>query len=132
MKIKIPKKIIDYWSSYKNKFNKNDYYKGDNPVIGNLYWIVPNEVIWIYTTNREEGYDGSQTQIGIKKDGTIVWGYFSHCSCYGYEEYGGEFEELSEDNLIHTEKYYEISDVPIDILKIIKNRIKEISKEELK
>lgn len=135
MKIKIPKKITDYWGSYKHKFNptpKNSYDEIICPIIGKLWWVVPQEVLWLYTTNNEEGYDGNQTQFGIKKDGTIVWGYFSHCSCYGYEDYRGEFTELTDDNIIHTKKTYELENVDFGVLEIMKKRLKEISKQGLK
>jgi len=135
MKIKIPKKITDYWESYKNKFNKvGDTYDDKlNPQpINKLWWIVPEEVLWLYTTNNGEGYEGSQTQFGIKKDGTIVWGFFSHCSCYGYEDYRGEITELTDENEIHTRKTYELENVDENVLYVLKQRLKEISKIGLK
>lgn len=135
MKLKIPEKITDYWGSYKHKFNptpKNYYDENIFPIIGKLWWVIPEEVLWLYATYNEEGYDGSQTQFGIKKDGTIVWGFFSHCSCYGYEDYKGEFTELAEENMIHTKKTYELENVDFEVLEIIKKRIKDISKVGLK
>ena len=135
MKIKIPKKITDYWESYKNKFNKvGDTYDDKlNPQpINKLWWIVPEEVLWLYTTNNGEGYEGSQTQFGIKKDGTIVWGFFSHCSCYGYEDYRGEITELTDENEIHTRKTYELENVDENVLYVLKQGLKEISKIGLK
>jgi hypothetical protein len=136
MEIIIPKKIIECWSSYKNKFNKkskNTWESSSDILVNNLYWVVPEEVIWLYATNNEEDYDDcSQTQIGVTKEGKIVWGFFSHCSCYGYEDYKGDFEELKEDNLIHTEKYYEMENVDKNVLKLLKDRLNEISKIGLK
>lgn len=132
MKIKVSKEIMDYWDCYKSKFNPKGRCTESNILGHVLHWTIPKEVLWLYATNNEEDYEGSQTQIGIKKDGTVVWGFFSHCSCYGYEEYEGEFEELKEDNLIHTEKYYEMKNVDKEILKILKERLKQISKIGLK
>lgn len=127
MKIKITKKISEHFKSYKNKFNNQE-----NDIVGKLFWVVPEEVLWLYSTNNEEGYDGNQTQIGIKQDGTIVWAYFSHCSCFGYEDFNGEYKELTDENLIHTRKTYEMENVDTEALKIIKKRLKEISKRGLK
>ena len=136
MKIKISKKISEYFSSYKSKFNRKNKYdwasEVDEPVIGQIWWTVPDEVLWLYATNNSEGYEGSQTQIGIKKDGTLVWGYFSHCSCYNYSSYKGEVKELTEDNLIHTQKYYELEKIDIGAMDLIKKRIKQINKIGLK
>jgi len=135
MKIDISNELKSFWSSYKHKYNSevNVYSLEQNlPIVGRLYWIIPDDVIWLYATNNEEDYEGSQTQIGIKKDGTIVWGYFSHCSCYGYEDYKGEIEELTEENLIHTQKTYELENVDNNILNIIKSRIEEMIQRGLK
>lgn len=135
MKIKIPKKITNYWSSYKEKFNTYGYNwqdKINSTPIGKLWWIVPKDVLWLYSTQNEECYEGSQTQFGVKKDGTIVWGYFSHCSCYGYEDYEGEVNELNDENEIHTRKTYELNNVDSGVLLVMKQRLKEISKIGLK
>jgi len=78
----------------------------------------------LYSTSRTEDYEGSQTQIGIDKEGKLMWGYFSHCSCYGYEDYNGDYKEF-EDNE-DTFKMYEMNEVPKEILIILKGRIKEI------
>ena len=135
MKIDIPKEIQDYFSSYKNKYNhknKNSWEDSISLIVGKLWWTVPDEVLWLYSTNNEEGYEGSQTQFGIKKDGTVVWGYFSHCSCYGYEDYKGEITELNDENEIHTRKTYELKEVDQNLLIIIENKLKQISKLGLK
>ncbi len=134
MKIKITKKITDYWSSIIGKYNKyGDHWDAkENPIIGKLWWNVPADILWLYSTQNEEGYEGSQTQFGVRKDGTIVWGYFSHCSCYGYEDYKGEVSELNDENEIHTRKTYELEDVDTGVLLIMKQRLKEISKLGLK
>lgn len=136
MKLKIPKKIQDYFSSFKHKFNTksvSEYSSEvDVSIIGHLYWTIPENVLWLYATNNEEGYDGSQTQFGIKQDGTIVWGYFSHCSCYGYEDYNGEISYLKDENDIHTRKTYELENVDDRVVEIMKERLKEINKIGIK
>ena len=78
------------WLELKIMFNGLPGNTGQTTPFGHQHWNVPSDVLWLDYTSNEEGYDGSQTQIGIKQDGTIVWGYFSHCSCYGYEDYRGQ------------------------------------------
>ncbi len=131
MKIKINKKIIESWEMYINGFNRPRDSK-ENLIIGNLWWTIPDDILWLYATQNDEGYDGSQTQFGVRKDGTIVWAYFSHCSCYGYEDYKGEVNELSDKNEIHTQKTYELKEVDSGVLAIMKQRLTEISKFGLK
>ena len=135
MKIKITKKIVDSWSSYKNKYNKPGKlsYNADSEILGHkLFWTCPDDVLWLYCTGNQESYEGNQTQFGVKIDGTIVWGYFSHCSCYGYEDCRGDYKKLDEENEIHSEKHYEMEGVDTGVLEIIKSRLKEVSKKGLK
>ncbi len=61
-----------------------------------------------------------------------MWAYFSHCSCYGYGDYKGEINELSDKNDIHTQKMYELKEVYSGVLSIMKQRLTEISKMGLK
>lgn len=136
MKVEIPSEIVEYFSSYKNKFNpssKHTYHSGSNVApIGELHWTVPLEVLWLYATDNEEDYEGSQTQFGVKKDGTVVWGYFSHCSCYGYEDYKGEVTELNDENEIHTRKTYELNEVDSNVLSIMKSNLAKMVEIGLK
>ncbi len=136
MKIKITKKMSEHWSSFIGKYNKptgTTYGVGITaPIIGDLWWTVPEDVFWLYSTQNDEGYEGSQTQFGVKQDGTIVWGFFSHCSCYGYEDYDGEVNNLTDENEVHTRKTYKLNDVDNGVLLIMKQRLKEISKLGLK
>ena len=128
MKLKITKKFKDNFEKIKLKYNgdiSKGYFEWGNiklPI--KLTWGIPQEVIWLYSTSRTEDYEGSQTQIGIDKEGKLMWGYFSHCSCYGYEDYNGDYKEF-EDNE-DTFKMYEMNEVPKEILIILKGRIKEI------
>jgi len=129
MKIKLSKKFVANFEKYKlefNQFGKDIYDIKEKSIVGKLTWNKPVEILWLYSTSREEDYEGSQTQIGIKKDGTIVWGFFSHCSCYGYEDYEGDYKEFEDKE--ETFKSYEMEEVDKNILDIIKARIKEMSK----
>ena len=130
MKIKLTKKFVSYFEKYKAIYNhpEKDCYDLSNkpiPIVGTLIWNKPIDVLWLYATGNEEDYEGSQTQIGIKKDGTVVWGYFSHCSCYGYENYEGDYKEFEDKE--DTFKMYEMEGVDKAILAIIQARIKEIA-----
>ncbi len=123
MNLEIPVQIIDCWNAYKWKYNHfEDKYTRPNGLF-KLWWDVPKDVLWLYATSNEENYEGSQTQIGIQKNGTRVWGFFSHCSCNSYEEYDGKFEEF-----IDTQKNYELEKIDIDILNILKDRIQKITR----
>lgn len=111
----------------KEKFNKRNGEFGscdDFPIVGHLWWTKPQTVLWIFATNNEEDYEGSQTQFGITEDGTVVWGFYSHCSCNYYSDYEGEFKELEEKDY----KQYELEKVPAEFLKIIKERLAEIER----
>ncbi len=85
---------------------------------------IAKEISKIIKEEKDNIYDSD--------DGTIVWAYFSHCSCYGYEDYKGEVKELSDKNDIHTQKMYELKEVDSGVLSIMKQRLTERSKFGLK
>lgn len=60
-------------------YGKTDYDSEEIP-----WWQGPKDVVWVAWSNNEEDYEGSQTQIGVREDGTLVWEYQSHCSCNSY------------------------------------------------
>lgn len=126
MKINLAIEITEYFSSYVSKYNKAGSESWDvscsNDVTGDLYWIKPDDVLWLHSVGEEEAYEGSQTQFGVKQDGTIVWGYFSHCSCYGYEDYSGEYT-VYEETEHQSQKVYELDKVEKDILIILKAKL---------
>ena len=127
MKLKLSKKFVSHFEKYKieyNQFGKDVYDMEKRPIVGKLTWNNPVDILWLYSTKNSEGYEGSQTQIGIKKDGTVVWGYFSHCSCYGYESYTGDYKEFEDKE--DTFKAYEMENVDKDILNILKTRIQSM------
>lgn len=119
MRLKLPKKLTECFSSYKYKFNLSGL-----SALGKMWWQKPDDVIWLYSTDNEEGYEGSQTQFGILKDGTVVWGFFSHCSCFGYEAYDGKHKEFNGTDEDY--KQYELEKVPKDVLDILKQKIKDM------
>lgn len=117
--------VVANWDEIKNKYQAFDvigagYDKKQDTVIGELYWNNPN-LIFVLVTSNEEGYDGSQTQIGIDKGGKLRWEYQSHCSCNGYEdshEHGTDFKPEV--------KTYELESVPLDWENKIQENIEKI------
>ena len=48
-----------------------------NDIVENLWRNTPDDVLWLSASQHsEEIYRGSQSQMGIKKDGAVVWGYY--------------------------------------------------------
>ena len=129
MKLAITKKLQDRWEVAKAQFNKDipSYETFENPIVGKLWWQRPSDVLWLWSTNREEDYGGSQTQIGVKKDGTVMWGFHSHCSCNGY--YDDECPSTLKDfvNQEETFKQYEFNEVTDEVVPIITKRLAQIS-----
>lgn len=71
----------------------------------NLLWRTP-DVFWVNAYEYVESYEASALQIGIARNGDVVYETQSHCSCMGWSN-----SELSE-----TKKLESITDL-IDILK---------------
>lgn len=91
-------KIVENWDVIRAKFVLT---KGNKPweadtLIGNIGWDNPN-LIWILSKEKEDGYEGSQFQIGVAKDGSLCWEYQSHCSCNGYEDTSELPEQFTEE-----------------------------------
>jgi hypothetical protein len=74
-----------------------------------FHWNNPN-LLWLFATQDEEDYEGSQTQIGLARDGKLKWEFQSHCSCNDYED----SSELGVDFPPTTMKSYELRTIPID------------------
>lgn len=109
------KKLVRNWERVRAYFSqlpkKEDWLNDRESVIGHLWWDNP-DLVWVLITDKEESYEGSQAQIGITKDGRIMWEYQSHCSCNSYEDSTGEgngefLPELSK-------KSYELNGIPYD------------------
>lgn len=80
-------KVVKNWDSIRSNFmvSKDDYGSGGTTKIGEIWWDNP-KLIWILVTKKEENYEGSQSQVGIAKDGKLYWEFQSHCSCDDYED----------------------------------------------
>lgn len=111
-------RVMNNWSQiraecFKSK-NTDDSYYGDpttDSPIGELHWDNPN-LVWVFFTNNLEGYEGSQTQIGLNADGKLMWEYQSHCSCNGYELSHGHGKDFLEE--ASKPKSYELEGIPLD------------------
>lgn len=122
---KLPKLRLNFYEA-KARFNRqyNTWDEIRNEIVGRLYWVKPENVLWLYATSNDEGYEGHQTQFGIDINGVVWWAYFSHCSCYNYEEYDGTVKEFAPEDF----KCYELTEVAPDILLILAERIKKLNK----
>ncbi len=115
------KKLVAKWDKVKatQVIKKEEYGAGRETVIGKLHWDNP-DLIFVLVTDREEGYEGSQAQIGITKDGKVRWEYQSHCSCNSYEDSTGIGQEFDPKL---SRKDYQLSEIPLDWDTIIKENI---------
>lgn len=121
---KLVNKIVKNWEVLKNKekLKKQNYGSEFTSVIGILYWDNPN-CLWVLATQNEEDYLGSQIQLGLTKEGKIVWEYQSHCSCTDYENSHGHLPELD-----LSKKSFELDKIPLDWENKIQENIKKILK----
>lgn len=83
----------------------------DTP-FGQSHWDN-KDLVWVYLTSNEEDneedYEGSQTQLGVTRDGRVLYEFQSHCSCNGYENSHGDAACPMPDD---TTKTYELNEVP--------------------
>lgn len=103
--------VVKNWDKIKEENfpfkNSEEYCSEFESSIGKIWWNSPH-LVWIFATNKEESYEGSQSQVGVTKEGKLMWQYQSHCSCNGYEdttELGEQFTEktLKEFDFTYTE-----------------------------
>lgn len=81
-------------------------------------------MIVVLVTNNVEGYEGSQTQLGICKDGTIRWEYQSHCSCNSYEDSEGDGEIFCTKTM--EKKDFELEGIPLNWQEKVEENIKKL------
>jgi len=93
-------KLVKNWDAIRASFiiSKEDYGSQAETKIGRIWWDNP-KLIWILSTKKEEDYEGSQSQVGVAKDGTLRWEYQSHCSCDDYEDTSELPAQFTEDSL---------------------------------
>jgi len=102
--------VIKNWQAIRDKLiiSEEKHSSEKKTAIGEIYWDNPN-VVWVLATKNEESYEGSQTQIGVDKDGVLRWEYQSHCSCDGYEDTCNLPSEVTEKTL----KSFQLRELPL-------------------
>lgn len=91
---------------------------------GESHWDNP-DLVWVYLTNNEEGYEASQTQLGVTRDGRVLYEYQSHCSCDGYEDsHGGDGCPMPDD----TTKTYRLKEIPNEWKVVVAQNVEKMLK----
>ncbi len=52
------------------------------------HWDNPN-LLWVMVNVDGGGYEEYGNQVGVNRDGKLVWEYQSHCSCNEFEDSSG-------------------------------------------
>ncbi len=112
---------MKYESAIKKAVKKWDALKLLKDPLGAPHW-ENEKLLWVFLTQREEGYEGSQTQLGLRKDGVVVYEYQSHCSCNSYETSHEGGCPMPED----TTKSHELRDVPAEWKVIVAANIEKM------
>jgi hypothetical protein len=124
------KKVCERWDFYKSKeVREKEYESNENTKVTTLngytaYWDNPN-ILWLLINIRLEGYEEWGNQVGVTKEGNIVWEYQSHCSCNGFFDSTSSGDELPF-NLDSTKKSFNLSELPDEWQKIIKVNLEQI------
>lgn len=124
-------KVCENWAMYKAKETKTDDYGTTLVKTLNGYttaWENPN-LLWLLVEIEDGSYDGSGCQVGLSKEGKLVWEYQSHCSCNGFEDTDGTngHGELCL-GCAKDKKSYALNMLPDEWEKIIKVNLEEILK----
>lgn len=131
---KLIARVCKKWDLYKSKekgqkpYNTSDYTEVKTLNGYTTSWENPN-LLWLLVNIEGGGYEASGNQVGLTKDGKLVWEYQSHCSCDSFEDskapHGdGELCLGCEEK----PKSYELNNLPNDWEKIIKVNLEEILK----
>lgn len=93
-------KVVRNWQSIRDQFveKRKNSWDDHKSIIGTLWWDNPN-LVWILVTDAEEGYEGSQSQVGVDKEGNLRWEFQSHCSCNSYRDSSDLPEQFTENTL---------------------------------
>lgn len=127
------KKVCEKWDFYKSKeVGSKEYDTASYTNIKTLNgydtaWDNPN-LLWLMVEISDGSYDGSGTQVGLTKDGRIMWEYQSHCSCDCFKDstLHGDGELCL--GCIKDPKSYELQRLSDDWKKIVKVNLEEILK----
>lgn len=123
------KKVCKNWDKYKAKEVKDGGYGSTEVKTLNgttTSWDNEN-LLWLMVNIDGGGYEESGNQVGLTKDGKIVWEYQSHCSCDGFADSASTHGDgelcLGCDE---KPKSYELSNLPKDWEEIINKNLTEI------
>lgn len=133
---KLIKKVCKKWDFYKSKEvivtdNAGSDWGSSEVKTLNGYttsWNNKN-LIWLMVNVDGSGYDESGNQVGLSRDGKIVWEYQSHCSCNSF----GDTSKTHGDGELclgceEKPKSYQLSQLPEEWEKIVKVNLEEIVK----
>ncbi len=129
---KLIKKVCKKWDFYKSKEipTKDSWSEYTQTKTLNGYtsaWDNPS-ILWLMVNVDGSGYEESGNQVGITKDGRIVWEYQSHCSCNTFGDNAGHGDgELCLGCDIKPNSW-ELSQLPEEWEKIVKVNLEEILK----
>ena len=128
----IIKKVCKKWDFYKSK-EVIDRFGGDysssegkTATGDNFCWNSP-KILWLLINIDGDGYEEHGTQIGLTKEGKIVWQFQSHCSCNGF----GDMDTTDGELCVGCEKEaksFELNYVPDDWEQQVFDVLTKISK----
>lgn len=125
------KKVCEKWDFYKSKeVGEKPYESSDYTAVTTLNgyttaWDNPN-ILWLLVNVEGSGYEEYGNQVGLTKDGKIVWEYQSHCSCNGFGDSAGHGDGELCLGCEEKPKRYELNNLPKDWEKIIKVNLEQI------
>ena len=126
-------KVCKNWESYKaleqkrKKYAGSDYTNVTTLASDTTDWDNPS-LLWLLAYSEDGGYKGSAIQVGITKDGRIMWEYQSHCSCNYFRDSQGEGHDELCVGCDEKPKSYELNMLPKDWEKIALVNLQEILK----
>lgn len=129
---KLIKRVCKKWDFYKSKEEKSKESYSDYTEVKTLNgyttaWENPN-LLWLLVNIDGGGYDGYGTQIGLTKDGRIMWEYQSHCSCNTFADSSNHGDGELCLGCDKDPKRYELNSVPAEWEKLVKVNLEEILK----
>lgn len=133
---KLIKEVCKNWDAYKALETKEkDYDSASYTYVTTLAgdrteWDNP-DLLWLLSYSEDGGYDGSGVQVGISKDGRIIWEYQSHCSCNSFEDSEGAGHNELCLGCDEKPKSYELNMLPKDWEKIALVNLQEILKQSV-
>jgi len=124
---KLLDKVVKKWDAARALFTAapkpHEYSVARETPIGTIEWDNPN-VVWLLVAIDSSSYEGSGSQIGLTKDGRLVWEY--HCSCDDFEDSDHALSSDFLQDIKDTKKSFELNSVPLDWEEQIRENAKKI------